>query len=283
MKTPAISGDAFRELAQGWEDGFGLDKIATSRTSTESRMIHQLKHRRSALLLSVGLLTAVAAGAEYAPFQGYVEMPQTLAPMIMGNMASENLRVLNERNSSKKGSVAPAGAGAGSSITGTLAPPTGQPRAPHLLAERYPQAQRAKVEHAYFEALRTYGELEKKFGIPPNDVAGAVAAFIAGNYMAWRDVDFPDADFPPLVAQMREVLALNPAFMRSSSAEKRDMYEQLATIGSFMAITRMALKKQPSEGRVAANFRSAAKANLEQFLKTDVDRISLTHSGLLLR
>jgi len=245
-------------------------------------MTHQSKHRRSALILSVGLLTAGAACAEYAPFQGYVEMPQTLSPMIMGNLASENLRLLNERTGGKKGSVAPAGAGAGA-ITGTLAPPTGQPRAPHLLAERYPQAQRAKVEQAYLEALRTYGELEKKFGVPPNDVAGAVAAFIAGNYMAWRDVDFPDADFPPLVAQMREVLARNPVFVRSSSAEKRDMYEQLATIGSFMAITRMALKKQPSEGRVVASFRSAAKSNLEQFLKTDVDRISLTHKGILLR
>jgi hypothetical protein len=35
----------------------------------------------------------------------------------------------------------------------------------------------------------------------------------------------------------------------------------------------MALKKQAPETRVVANFRSAAKSNLEQFLKTDVDRI----------
>jgi hypothetical protein len=239
------------------------------------------KHRRSALILSVGLLMASAAGADYAPFQGYVEMPQTLAPMIMGNLASENLRLLNERNGGK-GRGAPADAAAGP-ITGTLAPPAGKPRAPHVLAERYPQAQRAKVEQAYIEALRTYTELEKKFGIPPNDVAGAVAAFIAGNYMAWRDVDFPDSDFPPLVAQMREVLVRNTVFVRSSGAEKRDMYEQLATIGSFMAITRMALKKQTPETRVVANFRSAAKSNLEQFLKTDVDGILLTQNGLSLR
>ncbi|WP_308807466.1 DUF6683 family protein [Pseudoduganella buxea] len=43
--------------------------------------------------------------------------------------------------------------------------------------------------------LSGYHKIELQFGIPRNDVGGAVAAFPAGSYMAYRDVDFPDQNF----------------------------------------------------------------------------------------
>jgi hypothetical protein len=229
----------------------------------------------AALLGAAGL-----AHADYAPFQGYVEMPQTLAPMIMGNLASENLRLINEQNARGGGKTAPPAA---VKRAATTAPPPASTSTPRALAARYPADQRARIERAFSESLRSYQQIEARFGIPGNDVAGALAAFVAGSYMAYRDVDFPDQYFPVLVAQMRNVLSNNPAFQHASAAEKRDVYEQTAIIGTFMAATRETLKRQPPDATVARNFRASARANLEQFLKTDADRVTVGEQGLVIR
>lgn len=238
--------------------------------------------KRWALAWCIAALSGAAgvARADYAPFQGYVEMPQTLAPMIMGNLASENLRLINEQHARDGGKTAPAAA---PRAAATTAPPPASTSTPRALASRYPANQRARIEQAFGESLRSYQQIEARFGIPGNDVAGALAAFIAGSYMAYRDVDFPDRHFPVLVAQMRHVLANNAAFQHASAAEKRDVYEQMAIIGTFMAATREALKRQPPDPTVADNFRASARANLEQFLKTDADRVTVGEQGLVIR
>lgn len=150
------------------------------------------------------------------------------------------------------------------------------------LASAYPPDQRAKVEGLFKELLSGYHKLESQLGIPRNDVGGAVAAFLTGSYAAYRDVDVPDENFLPLVKQMRQVLASNADFARASDAEKQAIYEQMAILGTYMALTRLALKEQPN-AQVARNMQRAAKGYLEQFLKTDADRVQLTESGLVLR
>ena len=230
-------------------------------------------------LATAAALWCPVAGADYAPFQGYVEMPQVLAPMVMGNMATENLRLLNERNA-KGAAGRTSSSGTGGS---TVVPPASTTNTPQQLAARYPAAQRPRIEHAFRESLKGYHQLEDKLGIPRNDVAGAVAAYIAGSYMAYRDVRLPDEHFKLLVAQMRSLLEGNRVFQRASSAEKREMYEQMAIIGTFMAVTRESLKRQPGQAQYAENVRQAAKTNLEQFLKTDADRVQITDRGLLIR
>jgi hypothetical protein len=109
-----------------------------------------------------------------------------------------------------------------------------------------------------------------------------VAAFIAGNYIAYRNLDFPDKDFPPLVEQIRSALTANPAVSHASASDKRQAYEQLAMVGMFMAVSREALKRKP-DPKVEANFRETARANLEQLLKTDPDRLQITERGLVIR
>jgi hypothetical protein len=100
--------------------------------------------------------------------------------------------------------------------------------------------------------------------------------------MAYRNVDFPDEHFKPLVAQMRQIIGSNPDFAKASNAEKQEMYEQMAILGMFMANTQMALKEKPN-AQIAANMRQAAKGYLEQFLKTDADRVQITAQGLVLK
>jgi len=229
----------------------------------------------AAMLLASGLVVR----ADYAPFQGYVEMPQVLAPMITGNLASENLRLLNEQNARRgtAGLLPPVSAGS------TLVPAQASSNTPRRMAARYPAPQRAQIEAVFRDTLSSYHQLEDKLGIARNDLAGAVAAFVAGSYMAYRDITLPDEQFKLLVEQMRGILAANPAVQRASGAEKRELYEEMAIAGMFIAVVRESLKRNPAQAQYAANVRQTAKANLEQFLKTDADRVQITERGLVIR
>jgi hypothetical protein len=149
------------------------------------------------------------------------------------------------------------------------------------LAEPYPAAQRKEIERTFADLLNGYQGIERQFHIQPGDLAGAVAAFVAGNYMAYHNVDFPDHQFGPLVQQMRSIIVSNPEFQRSSQAERREMYEQMAIIGMLMASTQMALREAP-DAAIAARMQEAAKRYLEQFFKADPQRLMLTNTGLML-
>jgi hypothetical protein len=150
------------------------------------------------------------------------------------------------------------------------------------LAKSYPSSARSDAERVFRELLKKYPKLMRQLGVPPNDLATAVSAFLAGSFMAYRHVDFPDAHFKPLVAQMRQIIGSNPEFAKASDADKLEMYEQMAILGTFMATTQMALKEKPN-AQISANMKQAAKGYLEQFLKTDADRVQITAQGLVLR
>jgi hypothetical protein len=151
-----------------------------------------------------------------------------------------------------------------------------------VLAAHYPPAQRAEAEKTFNTLLQGYGRIEQQFGVPRHDLAGAVAAFFAGSVMAYRNADFPDPYFKPLVAQMRTLLASNPGFVQASDAERQQMYEQMAIVGMFMATTQMALKQRP-DPVVAAQLRAVGQGYLEKFLQTDAERVRLTPQGLALQ
>jgi hypothetical protein len=150
------------------------------------------------------------------------------------------------------------------------------------LSAGQPAARRAEIERDFDQLLRGYHAIEDRFGIPRHDVAGALAAFIAGGWMAYRNQDFPDPYFRPLVEQMRGVLAANPAFAKAGAAERRAMYEQLAILGMAMAGAQIALKRQP-DGGAESRMRANAKAQLERFLQTDPERLTITRDGLAIR
>ena len=167
-------------------------------------------------------------------------------------------------------------------VSSTVLPGAGGQGVASKLAAHYPAAQRGQAERAFVQVLDGYRQIESRFGIPRNDLAGAVAAFLAGSYMAYNDVDFPDENFKPLVSQLRRIIASNPEFQRASNAEKQEMYEQMAILGTSLALTRDALKQQPN-AQIASNIRQAGKGYLEQFLKTDADRVQITSGGLVIR
>ncbi|MEQ1558403.1 MAG: DUF6683 family protein [Methyloglobulus sp.] len=240
---------------------------------------------RPLLSLSLALCAANASRADdFLPFQPYAAIPDVLAPMVMSNLANENLRLVNKHYASKGKSSSSKTPAAKVSATATLAPAAvAASSAPRLLAAPYPVEQRPKFEQAFAQSLLTYQQLESKLGIPKNDVAGAVSAFLAGNYMAYRDISLPDPHFMQLVKQMRAVLVANSEFIRSSPAQKLEMYEQMAIIGTLMAVSQVEIKRGNHDPNVTRNFQQSAKTNLEQFLKTSADRIHIDEGGLTLR
>jgi hypothetical protein len=150
------------------------------------------------------------------------------------------------------------------------------------LAQRFPADKRAAMNKAYQESFLFWQKLEAQLGLTPNDVAAGVAAFIAGNYAAFTGEQVPDPHFKALVMQMQEMLARNAAFTQSPPAAKRSMFEQLAMVGTFMAVYREHLKQKPSPNE-EQHFRDSAKANLEAGLGLTIDRMQIGPQGLVVR
>lgn len=150
------------------------------------------------------------------------------------------------------------------------------------LAMAVPPERREQMARVYVESFETWRRLERKLGLPPDDVAGAIAAFIAGNYMAYRNVEVPDETYLHLVEQMRGALSGSRAFATASASDKRRLYEQMAMVGTFMALARMTFQRQPNP-QAEQNFRDSAAANLEAALKVPAEQVRITDQGLTLQ
>jgi hypothetical protein len=231
---------------------------------------------RSLAITALVLCTASAAQAYSSSYIPYMNVGDSIVSANTMNYLSKHLY----GTGAAAGDKAPPAKR--TATAATVLPNMAPGGTPRKLAESYPPAARAEVERTFTRLLSGYKEMEKQLDVPANDVAGAVAAFIAGSYMAYRDVDFADADFKTLVGQMRQVISSNPEFQRASLPQKQEMYEQMAIIGTSMALTRDALKQQPNP-QLASNLRQAAKAYLEQFLKTDADKVQIDAKGLSIR
>jgi hypothetical protein len=127
-----------------------------------------------------------------------------------------------------------------------------------------------------------YRQLETKLGMQPDDVACALAAFVAGNYMVYRNVEVPDATFQRIAEQIRASLASNEGFTQATPDQRRSLYEQSAMVGTFMAVARLEFQKQPNPN-AERNFRDSAAANLEAALKVPADKVRITEQGLALQ
>lgn len=229
--------------------------------------------RRLVRLATTVLMLATAKAASAAYF----------APYDIGNLSylqssyffNSTLNRIVDQSAKRKGAATAAAA------TIVVRDRSGQSATPARLAASYPPSSRAEAEKVFRAMLAGYGQLERQFGIPANDLAGALAAFLAGSYMAFHKSELPDANFRALVTQMRTAMQAHPQFASLGASEKRDLYEQLAILGTYMATTQLALKSSP-DAAIERDMRAAGKRNLEQFLGISADRVALTGEGLVL-
>ena len=172
-----------------------------------------------------------------------------------------------------------AGAAVGSQAPIANAPPRVEQNAREI-AQRFPKAQQAAMQSTLAQSLEVYQKLEAKFGWPRNDVAGAVAAFLVGNYMVMKGAQVADEDFVAVAQQLRASPQLRNTLGRQSPQALRDFYEQQAMVGTFMALAQMSNEKQPLPADRLANLRDSARANLRMALKRDPSQMTIGPAGM---
>lgn len=149
------------------------------------------------------------------------------------------------------------------------------------LVAPYPRARRPLARRTFTELYAGYGKIERYYGIPRHDLAGAIAAFLVANYGSYRDLDVSDDDYKAVVTQTRRVLESSRGFARMKPGAKRSLYEQMAILGTFVGATRLALQDRPNAA-TSAKLKSASQRYLEKLLKVDADRVQLTSEGLII-
>ncbi len=231
------------------------------------------------LLLGGSVLRAEAQDTPFLMDQGAFANWAALGPMqerleashetLFGSSVAQSLSSAGEAGSGGPTIFAPVGAAGDRSVI-------------RQLSAAYPAASRAAAEGVFKQLLAGFKQIEKTFGLRSNDVATAAAALIVGSYSAYNDVDVPDAQFVTVVKQMREIIGGTPAFGQASSAEKQETYNQLAILGTFMAVTRMALDQSPDPA-ISREARRAAGGYLQAFLNVDPERVRISNQGMEIR
>ncbi len=147
------------------------------------------------------------------------------------------------------------------------------------LVKAYPASARQRTKKVFAEIFANYSNVEKFYGIPKYDLAGAVAIFIAANYEGFQNVSVPDADVKALVGQVRGGLQNSPRITKLKPAKKREAYQQFAILGVFTALVQEYFQQQPNP-TLELNYRDACRLYLEQLLNVNADNLVLNSQGL---
>jgi hypothetical protein len=150
----------------------------------------------------------------------------------------------------------------------------------HKLAQHFPAEKRAEMEKVYLQSMDIYLQVEKKMGWTPRDMAGGLATFLVGNYMVLKNTEVPDEDFNAVARQIRAQNKLHDINDRNEADKVRDVFEQSAMIGAFMALAYKSHQQQPQPPAVYENMRNAARENLQLVLKGDPSNLLIDKNGM---
>lgn len=104
--------------------------------------------------------------------------------------------------------------------------------------------ERATLVQAFSQLKRGY-EAEVAREGKSNNLAAAMAFFIAANVMAYHQTDMPsDADMSKLMDSLQQAMARVPAFAQMSGPEKHSMHDWLVCIGGFALMNYMQAKQR---------------------------------------
>jgi hypothetical protein len=148
------------------------------------------------------------------------------------------------------------------------------------LSMHFPPDKRAEMEKIYVQSMDVYLKVEKKMGWTPRDLAGGMAAFVVGNYMVLKDTDVSDEAFAAVARQFRAQDKMRELGNHADADKVRDVFEQSAMIGAFMALAYKSRQQQPQPPAVYENMRNAAMENLKLVMRTDPDRLVIDETGI---
>jgi hypothetical protein len=225
------------------------------------------------LLLRVTLCAAVLA-APAARAQGYVglgpDYAMTTAPLI--NFA--NMAVMNN-NSMNTGLHSP------SKPVRVEAPPAVQRNAQEL-ARIVPASSQAAMTQAFQHSMDIYKQIAAKMGWQRDDLDGAMAAFIVGNYMVFANREVQDEEFAAVAEQLRHGGGTRRLAEKQSAETIRNLFEKSAMVGAFMALAYKSQQQKAQPEHIAANLRNSARENLKLVLGMDPERLRIDERGVML-
>lgn len=221
------------------------------------------------VVLYAALLAAPAARA-----QGYVglglDYSMTTAPLInFANMAVMNNNAMNTglRSRSKPARMD--------------APPAVERNAREL-AKVFSASSQAAMTQAFQQSMDIYQQVAAKLGWQRDDLDGALAAFIVGNFMVFANREVQDEEFAAVAAQLRQGGGTRRLAEKQSAETIRNLFEKSAMVGAFMALAYKAQQQKAQPEHVAANLRNSARENLKLVLGTDPERLQIDERGVML-
>lgn len=244
-----------------------------------SRFVTVVLHSTAVVLL--GSMSVPFANAQVGAFSDYMPSGVDQFSYVLNRIQMQAIFKNAERQSSEKPRAPQAKPAKPVQSADTVIPLRQGLLGPRKLALAYPVEHRAAAEQTFVQLLNGYGSIERRFGISRGDMAGAMAALIAGSLSACRDEDIPDAGFLEAVNQLRVAIGSDQEFTQTSSAEKQEAYEQFAILGTMLALTRTGLKNKPNAAS-EQRLRSAGCSYLSQF-GIDPNAVALTEKGLVSR
>jgi len=221
------------------------------------------------VMLYAALLTAPAVHA-----QGYVglglDYGMTTAPMInFANMAVMNN---NSMNTGLQSHRKPA----------RIEAPPAVRRNAQELAKVFPTSSQAAMAQAFQQSMDVYQQIAAKMGWQRDDLDGAMAAFIVGNYMVFANRAVQDGEFAAVAEQLRQGGGTRRLAEKQSPEALRNLYEKSAMVGAFMALAYKSQQQKAQPEHVAANLRNSARENLKLALGTDPERLQIDERGVML-
>jgi hypothetical protein len=164
----------------------------------------------------------------------------------------------------------------------TTAPSTVVPkrsaRVPAQLAAKAPPGQRAALTRQYDQLLSTYEALAVKLRLPDHDISSSLALLVCGAYTAYRGGDLSDTALAATQKQLHAVLVKAPGFAKIPTAQKQDLYEQLAIVSTQIELSLVQAKTDPAK---LAQVRDVAKTYLAAF--GNPDQVVIDDRGISLQ
>lgn len=147
------------------------------------------------------------------------------------------------------------------------------------LVATYPKSQQKEVRASLKQLYDSFPQVARSVGIPTNDLSSAVAAVIAGAYMAYNNVSLNDDYVKPMANQFKDYLENSGYFNGMSNREKKSMYDQMVMVGMTLAVGQSLNQSNPNS-QTTAQLREAGKQILETILKVDADKVRITAQGI---
>lgn len=151
------------------------------------------------------------------------------------------------------------------------------------LARMYPREQFYQRTKQYRLIVESFNEnVEKLYGVPPNNLATAMTVALAGAYSAYHNKSFPDAWVKRLYRQMEERLLEDPRLAKRSVGQKATDYQVMVGVGMVLLLTQAELQKTPNAAAQAQLRRTGGDA-LRALAGANPDQVQLSSSGLRVR